>query len=1151
MIVCNGENEMNICYAFVLSLVFLSISATGNHGSALADPGKTLQTRSVTDEDGNSYKTVVIGYQEWMTENLRVTRYRDGTPIYYPEEADSLWEADTTGAYAWYRNDEDWAEAYGALYNWHAVNHEAGLCPEGWRVPSLEDRDELTGYLTDHFDHIPLNEVGKALKSCRQVDSPLGGECDTEEHPRWNAHSEHYGTDAFGLSMLPGGMRSDQGSFGFMGRSAYLWTADSYRDDPRAHFFSFSSTNSHMATGISDFAAGYSVRCVRDVEADPPQMGDLAPVSEISATHALAEGEVRDDRGAPVTARGLVWSTQPDPSLDADHYDGMTVEGDGTGIFQSRMYGLSPGTSYHVRAYATNVAGTAYSEPVTFETAAAVVTEPVPPEGSGMETDPYLIASLENLLWISENQDEWDKHYLQTSDIDASPTSGWEDGKGWSPIGISLTQAFTGVYDGGGNHIDHLFINRSDNGQGLFGYIMDGAVIKNLGLRDVLVNGGDWYVGALAGYSGASLVEACFSTGEVTGADTNVGGLVGRNNHIDHEEPGFVKNSYSMCDVSGIDRVGGLVGKNGAAGSDIIHSYSTGRVNGKERYVSPLVGRSLQSDQLPVSNYWNSDNLDMHPQSDRQASAKTTAQLQEFTTFLWWDFKGEDINGKKGVWNIGNDRNGGLPYLSWQYPDDPGITAAFEGGSGTEADPYLIANARQLALINFQFLTAGGASRDDLYFKLAGDIDLNRAPFNQGEGWTPVGTSQQYQVFMPLEKARYFSGTFNGNGYQVHGLTIDRGRSYQGLFGHVHHANIKNVGLRNVMVKGGSRYIGGLLGHGSQTSVKNCFVAGRVGGTGPAFHPATAAYTGGLAGSVTDGSTLADSYTSVEVSGSVNVGGVVGHLEDASIRRTKSTGSVEAAGQCGGFAGMVEEGATISNAYTHSEIIVQEATEDSWIGGFAGANFRGTITNSYATGKITTLRGTSPRNKGFCGQVDSDTPYQMSGNYWDKERSEQQGTAGNASGLSTADMTWPHEGDAFGEWDFEEVWSADTDHEENRGYPYLTQVRPVSAAPPDSQEAEEVAVSARLLPNYPNPFNEATVIPFELPAESEVVIEIFDILGRKVMVLLDETRQAGRHDVRFSASGLSGGVYLVRMQISDLSHTRQTTLHGQSILLMK
>jgi len=101
----------------------------------------------VTDIDGNVYRTVQIGNQVWMAENLKTTKYPDGTSISYPGADNTAWQNNTTGAYAWYNNDISWKDSYGALYNWHAVNSDKGLCPPGWHVPSDAEWTQLVDYV--------------------------------------------------------------------------------------------------------------------------------------------------------------------------------------------------------------------------------------------------------------------------------------------------------------------------------------------------------------------------------------------------------------------------------------------------------------------------------------------------------------------------------------------------------------------------------------------------------------------------------------------------------------------------------------------------------------------------------------------------------------------------------------------------------------------------------------------------------------------------------------------------------------------------------------------------------------------------------------------------------------------------------------------
>ncbi len=222
----------------------------------------------VTDIDGNEYITVIIGDQEWMAENLRVSKYNNGDNI--PTGlSDAQWSNTTSGAYSIYDNSSDMLEAYGALYNWYAVDDARGLCPASWSVPSDNDWTQLVNYVVDQgypnqWDD--PNGAGNALKSCYQAGSPEGGECDTSEHPRWNSHDTHYGFDEFGFSALPGGDRSSSGSFDFVGDNGYLWSAteDSVTN---AWIRVMRSSGGSLHRGLySNKRGGLSVRCVRYVE---------------------------------------------------------------------------------------------------------------------------------------------------------------------------------------------------------------------------------------------------------------------------------------------------------------------------------------------------------------------------------------------------------------------------------------------------------------------------------------------------------------------------------------------------------------------------------------------------------------------------------------------------------------------------------------------------------------------------------------------------------------------------------------------------------------------------------------------------------------------------------------------------------------------
>ncbi len=209
----------------------------------------------VTDVDGNTYRTVIIGKQEWMAGNLKTTTYRNGKPIDYPGDNKLAWRDNTVGAYAWYNNNKANGEAYGALYNWHAATSPDGLCPIGWRVPDHEDWLYLTQYVGE--------QMGNKLKSRRQVGTPLGGEYDTMEHPRWETFSTNYGTDQFGFNALPGGNRHASGTFVTKGANALFWSSSEVSETAGYGWYIYHGYYG-VDRGYGDKGAGFSVRCIRE-----------------------------------------------------------------------------------------------------------------------------------------------------------------------------------------------------------------------------------------------------------------------------------------------------------------------------------------------------------------------------------------------------------------------------------------------------------------------------------------------------------------------------------------------------------------------------------------------------------------------------------------------------------------------------------------------------------------------------------------------------------------------------------------------------------------------------------------------------------------------------------------------------------------------
>ena len=104
------------------------------------------RTAPATDPDGNVYRTLKIGDQVWFTENLRTTKYSDGSSIAHVTD-NAQWDALVTGGYCWFENNNIYEIPYGKLYNWYAVDDQRSLCPVGWRIPTVADFNTLIEYL--------------------------------------------------------------------------------------------------------------------------------------------------------------------------------------------------------------------------------------------------------------------------------------------------------------------------------------------------------------------------------------------------------------------------------------------------------------------------------------------------------------------------------------------------------------------------------------------------------------------------------------------------------------------------------------------------------------------------------------------------------------------------------------------------------------------------------------------------------------------------------------------------------------------------------------------------------------------------------------------------------------------------------------------
>lgn len=212
-------------------------------------------SQTVTDFDGNIYNTVTIGTQVWIKENLKTTKYRDGTAI--PNVINSAaWEVLTTGAFSYYNNSIDSGNIYGALYNWYVVNNIVGLCPANWHVPSDAEWNILEKFLDNTVDTTVTSYVG----------TDIGGKLKEIGNSHWTSPNTG-ATNNSGFGALPGGTRYSDGTYYNIEYNGHWWSATAY-DATNSWVRNLYYDNSKIFRGYGSKKYGFSVRCVRDLAAD-------------------------------------------------------------------------------------------------------------------------------------------------------------------------------------------------------------------------------------------------------------------------------------------------------------------------------------------------------------------------------------------------------------------------------------------------------------------------------------------------------------------------------------------------------------------------------------------------------------------------------------------------------------------------------------------------------------------------------------------------------------------------------------------------------------------------------------------------------------------------------------------------------------------
>ena len=555
----------------------------------------------------------------------------------------------------------------------------------------------------------------------------------------------------------------------------------------------------------------------------------------------------------------------------------------------------------------------------------------------------------------------------------------WTTGDGWLPIG-SFSNPFSSVFEGNGHTIANLYIDRNSTYIGLFVVTAETAQINNIKLSNVNIDGrastgslvgwnfgsiinsdvtgtvlaGDT-VGGLAGENGgqitrcvANVVVAGISgvgglvgrndpgviressaSGNVTGTDSSIGGLVGWNT-------GNIANTYATGNVSGNRQIGGLVGGRSPS-SRITNSYAIGKPRGRFGDIGGLVGHNINTGEVTAS-YWDTE-ASMRASRDSDAEfAKTTTELQSPTapgttsTEIYYGWSEE-------IWDFGSTNT--YPLLRFTTDNDGDIDKDGDGLieiydlEGLNEMRYQLDGSGHKTSASGTKSTQGCPESGCIGYELMKDLDFNanasyhttsnKVTWTTASGWSPIGSD-----------SNRFSSVFEGNGHTISNLYIDRTRNDIGLFAvTAATAQIQNIKLLNATIQGAID-VGSLVGSNFGLIINSDVTTATIVGN---------SQIGGLVGA--NRGDIISSFAYADVIGHSNVGGLVGD-NTSNIISTYAAGTVsstQTVSHAGGLVGANGSSGSIRNSYAVSRVMPL-TDENSQVGGLVGDD-SGSITASY------------------------------------------------------------------------------------------------------------------------------------------------------------------------------------------------------------
>lgn len=845
--------------------------------------------------------------------------------------------------------------------------------------------------------------------------------------------------------------------------------------------------------------------------------------TKITTQAASNVGELQADCNIEVTFTGITlstdygfcWDTLSSPNVSGNHvsYGAPTA----TGTYSSTVTGLNPGKTYYYRSYYTNEFGTKYSNQVSFTTDEIGKW----PGGEGTESNPYRIANLDNLYWLSMHSGYWNLLYVQTADINAAGTKTWDSGAGFSPIGNNGTK-FTGTYNGQKYEIDSLYVIRpSASYVGFFGYT-DGAIIDSLGITNDSIVGSGYvggfvgrtssnsqiaycyatgtvranagYSGGFAGYIGSSgLISNCYSQVDIYSTSYDVGGFAG----ISYSP---ISNCYSSGTVTGDDYVGGFIGFV-SSGTEILNCYARGQVTGDDKvggfagniylgsiaksYCSGFVSGGTSNTYGFVGNnqsggsinqsYWDTETSGQTAGSNEptfQIEGKTTAQMNQQSTYVSWDFVGETSNGTDDIWAIMNNCNNGYPCF---YFPIYVRTLAIADSTATSAKVHAsLTNFGNLPVNSYGacWNTSGSPTLADNY--VDNGTCTAEGPFEADMTGLTKLTTYYVRAFAISDadmeivygEELSFMTTLPGKGTENDPYLV---YTYDDLKGLVYNRGACYMQMADIDASASETENGGDGFQPIGTS-SNKFTGKYFGQayTIDNFHINRSSTDDiGLFGYLSGAEIIDLGLTDVNIHGNENVGGIAGKTEsDSEIHRCYVTGDIIGANYyAGGLAGLLTY-TDVSLSWSAASVTVTGA--QGYLGGLIGKTDHSSLENCYATGMVTIpgiplyiagLVGynwfTNVINCYSTGLVNGNTTFggtaggllasnqysTVSNSFWDVQTSNKNSSAGGTA-KTTAEMktltTFTNAG-----WDFysettngtEDYWNKDVSV--NSGYPHL------------------------------------------------------------------------------------------------------------------